>query len=95
MNGITPRNGIMYEHMMPSEVENLDTLFEICDAEFNSRKDVHENFRQAKSPEGWVRYFLMREVQHISVRDGIYASNHMSVIVAKAIADIWFKDKQK
>lgn len=37
----SPRNHIELHHVMTCEVELADTLFEICDAEFNSRKDVH------------------------------------------------------
>ena len=43
---LSPRNKIELYHVMPSEVESVDTLFEICDAEFNSRKDVHDSFER-------------------------------------------------
>lgn len=88
---LSPRNHIELYHCMNSEIGAVDTLFEICDAEFNSRKDVHDSFAKAKGLLSWVRYYLSHEVSKIARRENVLCSNHLSLIVATAIAKIWFK----
>jgi hypothetical protein len=86
---LSPRNKIELHHVMPSEVETVDTLFEICDAEFNSRKDVHESFKASMGPKRWARFYLLHEVQKVANREGISCSHHLAHIVATEIARMW------
>lgn len=87
---LSPRNKIELHHVMPSEVEAVDTLFEICDAEFNSRKDVHESFKNARGSKSWARYYLLHEINKIAIRESMVCSHHLTLIIANVIACIWF-----
>jgi len=80
--------------MMSSEVESIDALYEICDAEFNSRFDVYQNFLSAKGEKSWARYYLRWEVQRVAERDGISCSWFMSMKIAEQISKDWFAEKK-
>jgi hypothetical protein len=87
---LSPRNGIELYHAMTCEIDAVDTLFEICDAEFNSRKDVHSNFENASSSKRWANNYILHEVQKIAAREHILCSRHLAQIIATEIAGIWF-----
>jgi len=87
--GTTPRNGIEVHYLMPSMMEAIDTLFEICDAEFNSRKDVHESFKKETSSKKWSTQFLFWEVRKIAAREDIICSAHIARIISDEISCIW------
>jgi hypothetical protein len=89
----SPRNHIELHHVMQSEIESVDTLFEICDAEFNSRVDIHNSFKGATSYKKWARYPLLREVQKIAIREGISCSEHLGLIIACRLSKLWFNLK--
>lgn len=91
MTHLSPRNQLLVLHMMPSEIENVDTLFEICDATFNSRKDVYASFASARGIKSWARYYLLHEVQREAQKTGMVCSYHMAYTVALAISKIWFE----
>ena len=80
---------------MDSEVDILDTLFEACDAEFNSNFDLYTSFHRAIGQPWWARYTLLHEVQKVSRRDGLNASRYLCLTVAKEIARIWFEERAK
>lgn len=81
--------------MMSSEIDAVDTLYEICDAEFNSRKDIHDSFERAAGLKSWARYYLLHEVKKIAKRDGIMCSEYLAHRVAGAIAEMWFERQDK
>ena len=87
---LSQRHGIELHHVMQGEIDSVDTLFENCDAEFNSRADVHSSFERETSSKRWARYYLSHEVTKVAIRDGIPCSNHLSHIVANEIAGMWF-----
>ena len=91
----SPRNHIELYHVMSSEIDAVDTLFEICDAEFNSRKDVHDCFDRAIGLKSWARYYLSNEVKKVAQRENIMCSDHLSLIVATELAKVWFDCKEK
>lgn len=67
-------------------------LYEICDAEFNSRKDIHESFARRKGIRHWVRYTLKDEVQKVALRENIMCSQHLALTVAAKVAEDWMKE---
>lgn len=87
---LSPRNKIEVCTYTDREIEHVDTLYEICNAEFNSRTDVHSSFKSAKGAASWARYYLLHEVRNIATRDDIYCSYHMAFVVASKIAEVWF-----
>ncbi len=92
---ITPRNKIrLAVGYDAKEIENTDSLFEICDAEFNSCAAIHHSFASAKGAASWARYYLLHEVRRVAMRENIYASYHIAHMVAVKIADIWFEQKE-
>ena len=86
----SPRNHIELHHVMQSEIELVDTLFEICDAEFNSRKDVHDSFNRESSPKRWARYYLVHEVLKSAKNNNLICSKHLASIIANELAGVWF-----
>lgn len=92
---LTPRNNIKIAVGYGNkEVEFADTLYEICDAEFNSRRDIHDSFTQVSGPNSWARYHLLHEVRKISIRENVYAGHHMTHMIAIKIAKDWFTQKE-
>lgn len=93
MMAYTPRNKIQATTLPVQHWQDADTLFEICDAEFNGRKDIYNSFVQAKGSKSWARYTLLHEVRKIADREGIYCSYHMALVVAVKLSEIWFEQK--
>lgn len=91
---LSPRNGIELYHVMTCEIDAVDTLFEICDAEFNSRKDVHDCFDRSIGLKSWARYYLSNEVEKVAKRENIMCSKHLAHIIATEIAGIWFEQNE-
>lgn len=71
--------------------DDIDTIYETCDAEFNSRIDVYRSFKTARGKKSWARYYLLHEVQKICQRDGIYMSQFHCQNIADRISDDWYK----
>ena len=92
---ITPRNKIQISVGYSSaEIEFTDSLYEICDAEFNSRKDVYYSFSTARGADSWARYYLVHEVRKIALRENLYVSFHVAHMISKKISDEWFTQKE-
>lgn len=91
---LSPRNKIDITNLIISEREMVDTLFEICDAEFNSRRDIHESFGRAKGIKSWARYVLSHEVKKIAYREHIPCGQFMAEIIANEISSMWFTQKE-
>ena len=92
---MTPRNKIIIAAGYGcKEIEFADSLYEICDAEFSSRKDIHTSFATAKGAASWSRYYLLHEVRKVAMRENIYASVHMSHMVANRLAQDWYEHKE-
>ena len=92
---ITPRNRITISAGYGAqEVGYVDTLYEICDAEFSSRADVHNSFGSARGEASWARYYLLHEVRKIAIREDLYMSFHMAYVIAQRIAKDWFEQKE-
>lgn len=47
---------------------HMDALFEICDAEFNSRSDIHRAARWYRGAKSFARYYLTHEIKKIATR---------------------------
>jgi len=90
----SPRNKIEIVTLPISAVEAVDTLFEVCDAEFSSRNDVHNSFQSARGAASWARYYLLHEVRKVAARDGIFCSYHMAFVVASKLSEVWFEQKE-
>jgi hypothetical protein len=86
----TPRNQIEVDRLDIIETTNIDTLFEICDAEFNSRADVHASFADATRPSLWMLGFLIPQIKLIAAREHIHCTDYIAECVAKPIACMWF-----
>jgi hypothetical protein len=78
---------------MNSEINTLNNLYDICDAEFNSSQEVHCSFLRARGAASWARYYLLRKVQDIAQRDGMMCSYHIAHIIATDLSKIWFAHK--
>lgn len=83
------RNGLPMNDALANP-DDIDTVYETCDAEFNSLKEVHESFSRAKSEEDWVRFYLHYGVKIVCHRDKIYLSDHHQKVIARQIARDWF-----
>lgn len=90
---LSPRNQIEVATMMASEIKIVDTLFDICDAEFNSRQDVHTSFASAQGESAWTRYYLLHQVRDVASREHLMCSYHLAYVVAKKLAEVWFSRK--
>ena len=86
----TPRNQIEVRRLNAAETTSIDTLFEVCDAEFNSRSDVHDSFADATSPSLWMVDFLIPQVKLVAARERIFCTHYIAECVARTIACIWF-----
>jgi len=84
------RNGFNTTNMMDSEKSTVEWLYEICDAEFNSRFDVHRSFQHSKGEASWARYYVLHEVQKVATREGIASSWFLSKMVADKISKDWY-----
>jgi hypothetical protein len=73
-----------------TEAAVLDEVYVVCDAEFNSRKDVHESFARARGVKSWARFYLMHEVQKVALRDGHTLSYYQRELIAMKVAQDWF-----
>ena len=91
---LSPRNKLEVTHFMKSEIETADTLFEVCDAEFNSSAEVHKSFERARGAASWARYYLLHKVQDVARRDGIFCSYHTAYIIATKLSEIWFAQRE-
>lgn len=91
---LSPRNQI---EIVPGygtdQVEIVDTLYEICDAEFNSRADIHRSFASAKGAASWARYTLLHEVRAVADREAMFCSYHMAFVVASKLSKVWFSQE--
>lgn len=76
------------------ESDDIDTVYETCDQEFNSRKDIHLSFAAAAGIKSWARFFLLHEVQKICTRDNILLHQAARLVVANRIAEDWFKESR-
>ena len=85
----TVRNDIDTTNVIPAEAEYIDTLYEICDAEFTSRQDIHESFVNARGERSWANS-LRWEVQKIARREGFSLGQYPCECVAKQIAQDWW-----
>lgn len=91
---ITPRNKIEAPGLHSDQLNIVDALFDLCDAEFNSRTDVHSSFNRAKGAASWARYYLLHEVRRVAERNELYCSYHMAFVVATKLSEIWFEQKE-
>lgn len=91
---LSPRNQIEVVTMFHSQVQVVDTLFDICDSEFNSRQEVHTSFKNASSMEAWARYYLLHEVRNVAQRESLHCSYHMSFVIAKKLSELWFEHRE-
>ncbi len=90
---LSVRNQLEVTHFMKSEIDTVDTLFEICDAEFNSSADVHASFARAKGAKSWTRYYLLHKVQDVAQREDMFCSFYMAYIIATKLSEIWFAQR--
>lgn len=91
---LSPRNKLEITHFMTSEIDTVDSLFDICDAEFNSSADVHRSFEYSRGAASWARYYLLHRVQDVARREGMFCSYHMAFIIATKLSEIWFAQKE-
>lgn len=93
---LSPRNQI---EIVPGygvdQVTIVDTLYEICDAEFTSRDDIHRSFRSARGAASWARYILLHEVRAVAVREDMFCSYHMAFVVASKLSEVWFSRERE
>jgi len=73
-----------------TNVAHMDEVYVSCDAEFNSRHDVHESFAQARGVKSWARFYLMPEVAKVAYRDGYTLSSYQILLISMKIAEDWF-----
>jgi hypothetical protein len=73
-----------------TEATVLDEVYVVCDAEFNSRQDVHESFKHARGVKSWARFYLMHEVGKVAHRDGYQLSYYQRELIAQKISQDWF-----
>ena len=71
-------------------IELMDEVYVVCDAEFNSRRDVHESFSKARGVKSWARFYLMHEVEKVAQRDGHQLSYFQRELIATKISENWF-----
>lgn len=90
----TKRNGLPMHDIIGSS-DNIDTVYETCDAEFNSRIDVHQSFQHSKGEASWARYYLKHEIQKICTRDGINLAWAAQKVIADRIAHDWFEGARR
>jgi hypothetical protein len=97
----TPRNGIEYHANVSRDwLLEVDTLFEIADAELTSECSVREQFHairvhardiHAPWPIAQIERLLAPHVQRIQQREGWHGSSRYGAkCVARALAALWF-----
>jgi hypothetical protein len=91
---LSPRNQIEIVTLPKPQVETVDTLYEICNAEFNSRQDIHSSFNSARGAASWARYVVLHEVRKVAKREEMYCSYHMAFVVASKLSEVWFAQKE-
>lgn len=92
---ITPRHKIeINAGYGDKEIELVDSLYERCNAEFNSRQDIYNTFATTSCEASWARYYLTMEVRKIAMRENLYISIHISHVIAQRIAKEWFAQKE-
>ena len=92
---LTPRNKIQLAIGYHSkEAEVADSVYEICDSEFNSRNDIHNSFLSAKGEASWARHYLLHEIRKVAIRENLYISVHVAHQIGLRIANDWFKQKE-
>lgn len=74
------------------ESDDIDTIYETCDQEFNSRQDIHLSFERAAGIKSWARFYLLHEVTKVCQRDGIMLHYASRLAVAMKVAEDWFKE---
>ena len=90
----TPRNNIEAATLPLKDMLTVDNLFDICDAEFNSRREIHDSFAKSRGAASWARYYLLHEVRSVAAREEIYCNYHMAFVVATKISELWFEQKE-
>lgn len=91
---LSKRNAIPMNDVL-SLSDDVDTVYETCDAEFNCRIDVHRSFQSARGEKSWARYYLLHEVQKICQRDGISLSQFHCENIATRISNDWYKHRAR
>lgn len=87
------RNGFNTQYLMTAEVNLVDHLYDICDAEFSSRKDFYSSFYRATGELHWARYFVLEHVRQVAVRENMSVSTYLALSVARAISVNWFRQR--
>jgi hypothetical protein len=82
-------------HDIIGSSDDIDTVYETCDQEFNSRFDVHQSFQHSKGEASWSRYFLMHEIQKICTRDGINLAWAARKVIADRVAHDWYLSRAR
>ena len=86
----TPRNNLEVNVMRGDNdmLEEIDAVYEICDAEFTSEPRIHEKvsgfIRENRHPEPAIAAYLLAEVSRIAKRDGLAAGTKLENFVAIA-----------
>lgn len=86
----SPRNQVvMLGHSCPADA--ADYLYEVCDAEFASDKDVHEAFARLDRGTTAFDKFLAQRVLSVASREGHGddVSYFAALCIARKIADAW------
>jgi hypothetical protein len=91
---ISKRNNLTMRDIVDSS-DDIDTVYETCDAEFNSRYDFHQSFQQSKDEASWVQYYLIHEIQKICTRDEIDLSSAARKIIADRVAYDWYLSRRE
>jgi hypothetical protein len=77
-------------HDIIDSSDDIDTVYETCDQEFNCRIDVHRSFQHSRSEKTWARYYLIHEVQKICTRDEINLAWAARFVIATRLAHDWY-----
>lgn len=97
MNMKTPRNNLP-ALLMPLDkmmLEEIDAVYEICDAEFASEKYIHDAamhlIKKHSDPKEALADMFLQHVQRVAKRDGLMAGvpQENFVSVAKQVAKDW------
>lgn len=91
----TSRNNFNDSHLMQSEIAAIDAMYEIVDAEFNSRSDIHAMWNNLATRHeefrGLFAQHLRWEVEKVSQREGLFVSRYSVEQVCKRIAEDWWR----
>ena len=91
---LSKRNAIPMNDVL-SLSDDVDTVYETCDVEFNCRFDVLRSFQSSKGEKSWARYYLLHEVQKICQRDKIFMSEFHCLNIATRIASDWYRAREE